>query len=366
MAELNFLDVDGQAIIDEMIADYESMTGRVVHPGQIERLLIDAFAYRELLLRSQINDAARQNLLEFSRAPFIDYLGEIVGVRRLTSSAAVCSIQLQLVEGHGPIVIPQGMRVQSIDGVAVFALDEDTPVDASTNTVTVSATCLTTGAVGNGYAVGNVNIILDPQPYLLSASNTNVTAGGADTESDDQLRERIRLAPGTFSVAGPVDAYKFWAKSANQNIVDVSVTSPTPGQVNIYPLLADGELPNSEILDQVYSACNAEKVRPLTDTVVVEAPTVVEYDLKVTLTLLTGTVAADAKKVVENALEAFTKDRRQRMGMDIVREKIIQICMVDGVYEVGVEDPASTLVIEPHEVAICRSIEVVIGGYKDE
>lgn len=366
MATLDFIEVDAEAIIDDMVRDYEAMTGRVLQPGQVERLLINAFAYREALLRSQINDAARMNLVEFSRAPFLDYLGELVGVRRLTADAAVCTLELTMVPGHGDILIPQGTRVQSIDGAAVFALDNDVLVTEGVDTVEVAATCLTPGKVGNGYEPGEVNIILDPQPYLLAAVNLETTAGGADPETDDELRARIKLAPQSFSVAGSVGAYKYFAHSANSGIIDVSVTSPVPGQVNIYPLMEGGVVPNAEVLQDVYDAVNAEKVRPLTDTVIVEAPTPVEYSIDVSLTLVTGTVAADVTGVIEQQLQIYADSRKTRCGLDVVLDKITQTCMVAGVYEVGIVQPAETLVIAENEFAVCTGISISIGGYKDE
>src|SRR5690606_12253651 len=128
------------------------------------------------------------------------------------------------------------------------------------------------GKQGNGYELGDISIILDPQPYLFSAHNIETTAGGSDDESDDELRERIMLAPQSFSNAGSRGAYEYFARSANPGIVHVSVVSFTPGQGNIYPLMEGGEIPDQAVLDEVFSACNSEKVRPLTDTVMVGTP----------------------------------------------------------------------------------------------
>lgn len=361
-----FVDMDPQAIRDQIKADYEQMTGRTVQPGQVEQLLFDVFAYREYLIRTAINDASTMNLVAFSRAPFLDYLGQLVGVRRLTASAAVCTIRMVLVDGHGALNIPAGIRVQSTDGEAVFALNDDVSVDASTSEVDATFTSLDAGAQANGYAAGAVSVILDPQPYLLSAGNTEETSGGSDDETDDELRQRIMLAPQSFSNAGSKGAYEYFARSANPGIVDVSITSPTPGQVNIYPLMAGGELPNQAVLDEVSDACNGDKVRPLTDTVIVAAPTEVDYSIEVSLTLITGQVAADAIAAVTAALQAYADSRKAGCGLDVVREKIVQKCMIDSVYDVAVSQPATTQVVNDDEVAKCTGITVTVGGYSDE
>lgn len=361
-----FIDIDPDVIKAQIKADYEQMTGRILQPGQVEQLLINAFAYREYLLRVQINDAATMNLVAYSRAPFLDYLGQLVGVTRLTASPAVCTIKMTLVTGHGALNIPAGIRVQSTDGTSVFSLNDDVSVSASVNEVEATFTCTDVGAKANGYGPGTIAIILDPQPYLLSAQNTDTTAGGADDETDDELRQRIMLAPQSFSNAGSKGAYEYYARTANPGIVDVSITSPTPGQVNIYPLMDGGELPNQAVLDEVSDACNAEKIRPLTDTVVVSAPTQVTYSIVVELTLITGSVSSEAIAAVTANLQAYADSRKAKCGQDVVIEKIIQKCMIDSVYDVSVSAPSATQVIDDNEVAKCTGITVTVGGYSDE
>ncbi|MCO5285216.1 MAG: baseplate J/gp47 family protein [Chitinophagaceae bacterium] len=361
-----FLNIDPEAIKSAIKADYEQMTGRILQPGQVEQLLINAFAYREYLLRAQINDAARMNLVEFSRAPFLDYLGQLVGVRRLTASPAVCTIKFIFGMGHGAVTVPAGIRIQSIDGQVVFITDTSVSVDAFTDEVTVSATCAASGVSGNNYEVNKISVILDPQPYLQSAQNTDTTNGGADAESDDDLRLRIKLAPESFSNAGSKGAYEYFARSANPAIADVSVTSPSPGQVNIYPLLEGGEIPNSVVLDEVAAACNSDKIRPLTDSVTVAAPSEVNYAITVSLTLVTGNIDSEIISVVTAQLQEYADSRKNKIGLDVVIENIIKRCMVDGVYSVTVSSPAATIVVGANEVAKCTAITVTVGGYSDE
>lgn len=366
-AEPVFIEVDPQAIVSEMKAQYEDLTGRPLNPGQVENLLIQVFAYRETLLKTSVNEAAKLNLLEFTKAPMLDYLAQLLGVERLPASAAVCTLKLVFVTGHDDVVIPANTRIQSTDGKVVFGIDDDLIVPFGVDEIEATATCLTDGILGNGYTLGAISVILDPQPYLSTTENINITSGGADQESDDTLKERVRLAPASFSTAGPVDAYVFWAKSANPGIVDVSVLSLNPGDVNIFPLMADGELPNSNVLQQVYDVCNNEKRRPLTDNVIVEAPAVISYDIEVELTLLTGQVPADAINTITDLLTDYAKSRRNKCGLDIVRSKISRLCSLEGiVYDVNVVQPSSTVSVDKNEVGIYQSINVSVTGYSDE
>lgn len=361
-----FIDTDASTIVREMTASYEGLTNRKLQPGQAETLLIQSFAAREQLIRVGMNETGRQCLVAFARYPALDFLGEIVGVVRLPAQPAKCLMRLTLIPGHGGLLIPAGLRVQTVDGKAVFQLTESKTVQAAVTVVDIVAQCTTDGAIGNGYAAEEVAIILDPQPYLTSAENLDITAGGADQETDDEMRERIRLAPSQFSVAGPVDAYKFFAKSAHPLIIDVAVTSPIPGQVNIYPLLLNGEAPTQEIIDAVYASCNADKRRPLTDTVVVAAPDNVDYTIVVNLTLLSNAVSQATVDIVTANLEAYRDARKSTLGIDTVVSQLIGQCMAPGVYKAVVSSPAADIVLLPNEYGNCTGITVNVVGTSDE
>lgn len=366
MAEApQFIDIDPQGIKESIKEDYETLTGKTLHPGQVEQLLINAFAYREYLLRIAINDAANLNLVEFSRAPFLDHLGQLVGVQRLTSSAASCQMKLEFTPGHGQLSIPAGIRFQSMDGRVVFTLDESLLVEAQENETIGTATAVSLGTMGNGYEEGDISVILDPQPYLASVSNIEITTGGADEESDDELRSRIMLAPQSYSNAGSRGAYEFHARSANPAIADISVTSPTPGEVHIYALLKDGELPSQSVLDSIQSVCNSEKIRPLTDTVKTMAPTKVDYMIDIDLTILTGSVPEDVINLVTHKLEEYAQSRKEKIGLDVVKESIIRKSMQEGVYTVNVIQPTNTIVIDESMVANCTGININIIGTQD-
>lgn len=361
-----FVETDAQKIISEMVADYETATGKKLAPAQVERLLINGFAYREYLLRTAINEAALQNLVSFARFPALDYLGELVGVRRLPASRAECLLRFFLVAGHNGLVIPDGIRVQSIDGQAIFITTESKAIAAGVLTADIKAQCTIEGKVGNGYAAGAVAVILDPQAYVSTVINLDETNGGADEENDDELRERIRLAPASFSNAGSRGAYKFFAKSAHPAIIDVAVTSPVPGQVNIYPLLAGGQDPSQEIIDAVFAKCNADKVRPLTDTVIVEAPTKIDYALIVNLTLLTDAIQGAVVNEVTQNLQAYVDERKTRLGVDVVGAQIIRQSNVAKVYKAEVVYPLSDLVVAENEYTNCTGISVNVIGISDE
>lgn len=363
---IKFIHEDAALIISESKSYLEELLGRQIAPADIEMLLINGLAYREMLLRTGLNETARQSLVSFSRGAALQYLGELVGVTRLPASAALCTIEFALVPGHNGVVIPQGLRVQSTDGKIIFQTIEEVVCPVGVETVSIAAQATEPGVIGNGYALNKINIILDPQAFISTAQNTDETKGGGDEETDDALRERIKLAPASFSVAGPNDAYKFFAKSANASIVDVAVTSPVPGEVHIFPLLTGGVMPGVEILDAVQAICSAEKVRPLTDTVITSAPTTTNYAIEVNITLLTTAVQASTQAAIESILNAYKEARKNKLGLDVVRAKISSLAMIEGVYNAAVVSPVADIEAAPEEYTNCTGITVNIIGTHDE
>lgn len=358
-------------IIAEMVERYQQITNKTLYPAQVEQLLISVMAYQEKLDLTAINESAKQNLVAFSTAPVLDYLGQNVGITRLPPAKAYCNILFTFQPGHGSLILPAGLRVRSQDGLVVFTTDVATAVLSSTNEVPVACTCESEGDSGNGYAEGDISVILDPQAYLTSAENTTETEGGSDEETDENLRQRIFLAFAQSATAGSRSSYRFYALSANPGIIDVFVAGPNqpdfidappPGHVHIYPLMADGATTPLQVINQVYTACNAEDVRPLTDTVTVFAPEGVNYDIEVELTILT---TADQQAIVDAvtaALEAYAEGRLSALGLDVTEDSITALCMVDGVYSVDVISPASDLVIDFNEFGRNQSITVTVAA----
>ena len=372
MADLpipEFIDDDPSAVLTAIIADYETRTGKTLQPAQIERLLINAFAYRESLVRTVINETAKQNLVAFATFPIIDYLGQLVGVTRIAPSSATCTVRFTLISSHTGVTIDEGTRIASVDGKATFETTVPTVVNAGVTTADVQCEAITAGTEANGYTVGQITAIVNPQVWMVSASNLNTTAGGSAEETDEQLRERIKLAPASFSNAGSRDAYKFFASGANASIIDVAVIGPpttAPGNVIVYPFLEGGQETPLQVLQAVEAALNSESVRPLTDNVTVVSPTKVEYSLAVGLVVLEGANQSDILASVTAILTELTVSKYLRLGRDLTHSEIIAACMIDGVYTVAPvinsPTPVNPLVIEANEFAFATGITVTITG----
>ena len=348
-----FVERDPAVIMAESKAKLEELLGRELQPAQVEQLILNFVVFRETLLVNRFNAGMRQMLYQFSTAPILDYIA---------AASAGCTVRFTLVAGHGSVLIPEGTRVSSSDGLAIFRTIDDAIIAPATMTVELSVLADVAGKVGNGYAVGTINKILDPLAFVSTVENIDVTGGGSDVESDAQLRERIKLAPSQYSSAGSRSSYKFYAKSANAMITDVSVSSPVPGSVLIVPLTNEEETP-AQVITDVYNVCNAENVRPLTDTVIVSAPEREDYALMVDVVLYDGADAATERASITSALEDFAKEKRAKLGLDIIRSHIAQACRLSSVYDVTVVAPAANLIISDEQFPNCTGITVNVTGF---
>ena len=370
--EVKIVDDDLAQTLAATIADYEQRAGKVLQPAHIERLLINTFAYREHLLRQQVNEAYRQQHPRFATGLMLDLCGDDVSTPRLQVQPALTTLRFSAtLSGLEQITIPKGTRVNA--GQTGFVTTEAALLTAAQSSAEVAAECMESGSVGNGWSVGQINSLAERlHPTIdVAVSNTTVSAGGVEIEGDEAYRERVLLAPESFSVAGPVGAYQYWARQASPAVVDVHVANdtdgggqPIGGRVAVTVLAKDG-LPNAELIGKIQAALSAEKRRPLCDTVVVKAPTAVDYTLDAELTLFTGTDARTAKAAAEQAWAVYEAARRSRLGLDIVPLDIQTALKVAGVYNVVLHNLPLT-VVKPDQWARCTSTTIRIAAQTAE
>lgn len=364
LPEPSFIVRDPSAITAEMIAYYEAKVGKTLQPAQVERILIDLWAYRENLVRVAIQEAAKQNLLHYAAGIMLDYLGELVGVPRLDALFAKTTITFYLTAVQAfDVTVPAGTQVGSADGLLTFATDYDLVIPAGQATGSIAAICLTAGVAGNGYLAGTISELIAPVPYINSAANSSTTDAGAEVESDDHYRTRIQEAPESWTNAGSKGAYRFHAMSAHSQIVDVAVTNPSGGVVNIYPLMSAGN-PTEAVLDLVEAKLTDEKVRPLTDQVNVIAPTQVDFAIAGAVTLYDWADSTSVLDAIDVALARYQAEMQAKLGKDIVLTQVIAaINSVSGVYKAALTAPVADSVLADNEWGNCTGVEITVAGY---
>ena len=367
----------------QMVRDYQdrykAITGKDVVLDRADPMSLILYAlsiqvYQALLY---VDKTGKQDLLKYSYGAYLDNLAAMKGIAREQAKPSRAMIRftlsgirpstVEIPEGIRPstVEIPEGTRVTN--GEVYFQTESHAEIPSGESSVDVAAECMTSGVVGNNLEVGEINILVDPVPYVAKVANTEPTTGGADIEDDDTLKDRIYIAPSKYSVAGPEESYRYWVKTYNSNISDVLICSDDPVDVVIEFIMNDGELPSESMLLGVQKFLSDEQIRPLTDRVTVKAPETVEYKVNVKYFVN----QSDLKKVdtiktaVNAAVDDYIQWQRSKIGRDINPSQLIQQMVSAGAKRVEVTLPVFQ-VIGKANVAKLSSKTVTYGGLEDD
>ena len=365
LPDITFVEKSAEQIEANIVNTYEQLTGYRLSPADPRRKFLQAVALIIAQQRALIDFSAKQNLLAYSTGEYLENIGALSETERLQPAYAKATERFTLSTAQQQ-TIPVGTRVTAGDNV-FFAIVQGVTVQAGQTYVDVEVQCTQAGAIGNGYLPGEINKLVDPIQWVQAVSNTTESEGGAEVEADDPYAERIQQAPEGFSTAGPDGAYRYWARTANQLIIDVSVRSPSPGVVEIRPLLQGGNIPGQELLDEVLSVCSDRTIRPLTDSVQVLAPETVSYDITLTYYIKTAdsSVATGIQAKVTQAIDNYKLWQKSKLGRGIDPSELIARVKEAGAKRVAVTLPAYQA-LEAYQVAAEDQVTVTYGGLEDD
>lgn len=330
----DFVETDAAKIYTAIVGTLMDEVNEPLYPGDERRIFGEAVVAVFVSLYNEFNDKMKQRTLQYARGTVLDAIGERYGVERSAPAHATATFRFSVESAMTEnIIINAGTKVTS-DGTVYFATDQIAVLQAGDLYVDIPGTCTEGGAAYNGFTPGTIATLVDLIPYIAAVSNTTVSAGGDDGEpydeaGDDRFRERIRLAPATQSTAGSESGYRYFALSADPDIVDVSIDSPEANVINIYPLMAGGALPDEETLDKVLAVCSADDVRPMTDLVSAIAPTAVSYDIELHY-YCTRDNEADTIKAVETdggAIDRYNAWQTSALARDINPDQLRKLVL---------------------------------------
>lgn len=374
-AEYQFVSTDTAELVSLIVSMYENITGQTVQPGSPERLFIQWVGNVIVQERVLNNYTGNQNIPSRAEGANLDALGELYGARpRPAAQAAACRMRFSISEAQTTaILIPAGTRVTDASGTLVWATVGGAYIAIGDTSVEVPVRCQTAGTVGNGYAIGQINTLVDLYDYCEGCENLTVSDGGADEATDEEYYTLLRASMDAASTAGPRGSYIYHAKAVSTEISDVAVNSPEPGVVKLYVLMDDGTLATEEIKAAVLSACSADDVRPLTDKVLVEDAETVSYDISFTYYTQSGgsKSAADIQAAVNAAVAEYTSWQSAKLGRDINPSYLVGLLMQTGIKRVALTEPEFTVLRDGGDgtvpqLAKVGTVTITSGGYEDE
>tara|TARA_R110001592_G_scaffold104697_1_gene294539 strand:- start:47684 stop:48661 length:978 start_codon:yes stop_codon:yes gene_type:complete len=276
--------IDFEALLVEVVADYQArnpeFSAATLESDPVVKAL-EVAAYREMVLRQRVNDAARQRMLPFATGSNLDHMAADIGVQRL--------------------VIDPG----DPDAVPPVAATYESDANLRLRTQLAPEALTTAGPEGayifNGLTAGETPTVIDvdaPTPGVVTLTYT--------------------FDPGGISVG----------------IKNVSVQSPVAGSILITVLGWEGDgTVGTVILDQVSAHLSSKYVRPLGDDVTVQGATIKNYAPVATLTIYAGPDAS----VVETAAEASMQTvaaARHVLGESVTADVLDAALHVPGVRKV--------------------------------
>ena len=375
LPEISFIEgITYEGILNEMVADFETKyteeTGRKIklRPGDKEHIHLRVLAGQYYQMYQQLDYAAKMNLLKYSKGDFLKHLGAFKKTFIQEPRAAAVKVRFTLSEVRKDVIyIPEGTRVTAGDGV-YFATDDYAEVAAGESYADVTCTCETAGDIGNNYQPGTIEIIVDPVPYVKSVVNVTKSDGGSGEESEESFRERIFLAPSSYSVAGPADAYEYWVKQYNSAAIeDVKIYEPVEAVVDIRILLQGGALPSETFCSGCLQYLKDNPIIPLTDNNYVLPPDVVGYDLKATYYISRSDInnVKSIQDSIEAAKDTYLNWQRTKIGRDLNPDALIEFVRAAGGKRCVIESPVFTVIPET-SVAQEKTVEFVYGGIEDD
>ncbi|MDH5179768.1 MAG: baseplate J/gp47 family protein [Gammaproteobacteria bacterium] len=345
------------AIRDAMLADLSIRdTGLVNLPSSDPAYkVIEVAAYRELLIRQDVNDKAVHIMLAYAVGTDLDNIGALPWMNTLRL----------LIDPGDPNAVPPIEPIYESDSdyrvrlqLALEGFSTAGPVDAyiyhaksaDGKVRDVSVTTQTESGTATGGSVTALDDTSQTWPvdgrvgWIVS-----ITAGtGADQVRTVGANSATQLIPGVAWTTAP-DATSVYTLHQGGSVVVTVLSTEGNG------------IPDAALLDTVTTALNDQYVRPLTDQVIVQAANLNTYSINAGLTVYPGPGAENVRQTAEAAVTKYAVDN-QKLGRDITRAGLLGALVVDGVQNVDLVSPAEDIVNDPTQFSTAGTITVTVLG----
>jgi phage-related baseplate assembly protein len=295
--------LDFETIFTAMLADLQARdaTFTALLESDPAYKILEVAAYRELLLRQRVNDAARGVMLATAIGTDLDNLAANFNVSRLLITPANLT------------VIPPISAIYESD------------VNFKARTQLAFEGLSSAGPVGS-YIFHGLSASAEVKDIAVDAVTFHITDGLVVIDNDANLD-----LPEPGKVAVTV----------------LSITSPGTA--------------DADLLALVLAAVNVESVRPLTDRVTVRSAAIINYSVVATLTFYDGPSSAIVLAAANAALATYI-DSHHKIGYNVTRSGIFAALHQPGVQNVVLTTPSADVVIENYQASYCTAVTLTNGG----
>lgn len=260
----------------------------------------------------------------------LETLASVWGITRQQPAASSGNADLT---GNAGAIVPQGLRLQSSNGVQ-YQTTESGTFD-SHGDITIAVAALDPGTEGNAGAGASL-ILISPQDGIDTKGYVSIggLAGGSDLETDERLRQRLLQRIQAPPHGGNRADYETWALDVT-GVSDVWIVPLYSGDGTVRVWIAeqdyDGNATASdELVAQVQGAVDA--VKPVTAHVTVAAATRQTVDINLTVVPQTAAVQ-----------DAVVAELQQLFARDAVPEGVILISRINEAISIAMGESDHTL-----------------------
>ena len=341
-------------IYQEMLVCFGEQTGLEPREGCDLSARLYALAAQVYSLYVQADWVVRQAFPQTAEGEYLDAHAQLRGLERKPAVTAEGTVRFAAGEGSdAPREIPRG-TVCMTAGLVRFETTEPAAIPAGQLTADVSVQALEPGKLGNVSARAIVSMAVAPIG-VSACTNPEPCAGGADGETDEELRVRVletfkRLPNGANSAF-----YQQGALSFDQ--VAAAAVIPRPrgvGSVDIVPATLAG-LPGQELLKELTDYFEAR--REIAVDLQVRAPETVTVNIAVAVEAEEGRNSAEVLGRVEEAVRGWFNGRL--LGQRILRARLGEIIYhCEGVANYSITTPAADVAVREDQLPLLGTLRV--------
>ncbi|MDR2342779.1 MAG: baseplate J/gp47 family protein [Campylobacteraceae bacterium] len=295
--------------------------------------VLEAIAYREMLLRARINDSVLSMLILYANGSDLDNIVALYGIERSKGAKPRVDVKFELSAVLSvDVTIPKGtlFRSDGSDIAKLIALNDNEPG------VTIPAGQLEASGVLEldeyvETSKAKTEYIQNPLPFVIKAKQIGDYVGGAPKESDEAFRKRAILSLDRFSTAGSEKAYQYWALTLGEGLVEEAGVSTNHKAGEVIVCIKTKN--NIDIAENIKNLLNADRIRPLSDLVEVEMAVRKTIGIKATIELLDSNRENEISKKIEEA-----RKNRFALGEDVNISYLYKILHQEGVYRVTITE----------------------------
>lgn len=279
---------------------------------------------------------AMQNYLAYSCGSFLDELVALIGLTRKQTSNATCKIKIVV---NSPAFIPKNTKLSDGAGHYAFLLNDVYVKDEIIELCEIE---------NNEFLNMKISMLETQNIYIEKIEQITEWKNDSYTESDEELKERFKLALHRFSTAGSAESYLFYVLSTKAVLkAKVYGDNNKAGEVFIC-YYSQVENVESQILKAL------ENKVPLTDKINLVKCEEVAQDLLIRIKVKDDFLFAENLAKIDFAIKDFYK--KLDISENVSESKIISLCNDENIVDVSITTPLQ--VINKNSILKLKSLRI--------